>query len=44
MTGRLPSAQLVEIADAAHDLHLRPADEWRGALTGFLDSLDGRTA
>jgi pimeloyl-ACP methyl ester carboxylesterase len=43
MTDRLPSAQLVEIAGAAHDLHLDRPDAWRRALTGFLDSLDGRT-
>jgi len=40
MTERLPTAQLVEIADAAHDLHLDRPDEWRDALIGFLDSLD----
>jgi pimeloyl-ACP methyl ester carboxylesterase len=37
---RLPRAQLVEIPDAAHDLHLDRPDEWRDALIGFLDSLD----
>lgn len=41
MTERLPSAQLVEVADAAHDLHLDRPDEWRGALMSFLDSLEG---
>jgi pimeloyl-ACP methyl ester carboxylesterase len=41
MTERLPRAQLVEIADAAHDLHLDRPDEWQEALTGFLDSVDG---
>ena len=40
MSERLPSTQLVEIADAAHDLHLDRPDEWRDALIGFLDSLD----
>jgi pimeloyl-ACP methyl ester carboxylesterase len=40
MTDRLSRAQLVEIADAAHDVHLDRPDEWREALTGFLDSLD----
>jgi len=41
MTERLPMAQLVEIDDAGHDLHLDRPDEWRGALTCFLDSIDG---
>jgi pimeloyl-ACP methyl ester carboxylesterase len=41
MTERLPSAQLVEVADAAHDLHLDRPDEWRSALMSFLDSLEG---
>ena len=44
MTERLATAQLVEIADAAHDVHLDRPDEWRDALTGFLDSLDGQMA
>ena len=44
MTERLSSAQLVEIADAAHDVHLDRPDEWREALTGFLDSVDGQMA
>jgi pimeloyl-ACP methyl ester carboxylesterase len=44
MTERLSSAQLVEIVDAAHDVHLDRPDEWREALTGFLDSLDGTQA
>jgi pimeloyl-ACP methyl ester carboxylesterase len=39
MTERLSRAQLVEIADAAHDVHLGRPDEWREALTGFLDSV-----
>ncbi|MEA2581103.1 MAG: hypothetical protein QOE83_1995 [Actinomycetota bacterium] len=42
MSERLPRAQLVEITDAAHDVHLDRPDEWREALTGFLDSLDGQ--
>jgi pimeloyl-ACP methyl ester carboxylesterase len=40
MTRRLPGAQVVELADAAHDLHLDRPDQWRDALTGFLDSLE----
>ena len=44
MTGRLSRARLVEIADAAHDVHLDRPDKWREALTGFLDSVDGQTA
>jgi pimeloyl-ACP methyl ester carboxylesterase len=40
MTERLSRAQLIEIADAAHDVHLDRPDEWQEALTGFLDSLD----
>ena len=44
MTERLPQARLVEIAGAAHDVHLDRPDEWREALGRFLDSVDGRTA
>jgi pimeloyl-ACP methyl ester carboxylesterase len=44
MTKRLSRAQLVEIADAAHDAHLDRPEEWREALTGFLDSVDGQMA
>jgi len=40
MIDRLPSAQLVEIAGAGHDVHLDRPDEWRKALVGFLDSID----
>jgi pimeloyl-ACP methyl ester carboxylesterase len=43
MARRLPSARLVEIAEAAHDLHLDRPDEWRQALTGFLDAVDDQT-
>ncbi|HTU95151.1 MAG TPA: alpha/beta hydrolase [Solirubrobacteraceae bacterium] len=39
MVARLPEAQLVELAGAAHDLHLDRPEEWRAALSGFLDSL-----
>ena len=41
MAERLPGAKLVELPDAAHDLHLDRPDEWRQALIEFLDSLDG---
>jgi pimeloyl-ACP methyl ester carboxylesterase len=44
MVERLCGARLVEIADAAHDVHLDRPDEWRGALSGFLDAVDGRRA
>jgi pimeloyl-ACP methyl ester carboxylesterase len=44
MTRRLPRAQLVEIADATHDVHLDRPHEWRETLTGFLDSVDGQMA
>jgi pimeloyl-ACP methyl ester carboxylesterase len=41
---RLPTAQLVEIDHAAHDLHLDRPDEWRDVLIRFLDSVDGQMA
>ena len=41
MAARLPGARVVEMADAAHDVHLDRPDEWREALGGFLDSVDG---
>ncbi|MGH3430756.1 MAG: alpha/beta fold hydrolase [Mycobacteriales bacterium] len=40
MIERLPGARLVELHDAAHDLHLDRPAEWRKTLSGFLDSLD----
>jgi pimeloyl-ACP methyl ester carboxylesterase len=40
MTRRLPTAQLVEIADAAHDVHLDRPDEWQAVLARFLNSVD----
>jgi pimeloyl-ACP methyl ester carboxylesterase len=43
MMERLSGARLVEVPDAAHDLHLDRPDEWRRALTDFLDSIDGAT-
>jgi pimeloyl-ACP methyl ester carboxylesterase len=42
MIHRLPRARLVEIAGAGHDVHLDRPDEWREALVGFLDSVDGQ--
>jgi pimeloyl-ACP methyl ester carboxylesterase len=44
MVERLPGARLVEIAEAAHDLHLDRPDEWREALICFLDSPDCQKA
>jgi pimeloyl-ACP methyl ester carboxylesterase len=34
-----PEARLVEMLDAAHDLHLDRPEGWRHALTNFLDGL-----
>jgi pimeloyl-ACP methyl ester carboxylesterase len=44
MAARLRQARVVEIANAAHDLHLDRPAEWREALTEFLDGLDGEPA
>jgi pimeloyl-ACP methyl ester carboxylesterase len=44
MTRRLPSARLVEIVDAGHDVRLDRPEEWQAVLTGFLDSVDGHPA
>jgi pimeloyl-ACP methyl ester carboxylesterase len=44
MVERLPDVRLVELTDAAHDLHLDRPDQWRQALSSFLDSLDTQTA
>lgn len=41
LVARLPHAQLVEITEAEHDLHLDRPEAWRDALNQFLDSLDG---
>jgi len=35
----LPQARLIELAGAAHDLHLDRPAEWREALSEFIDSL-----
>jgi pimeloyl-ACP methyl ester carboxylesterase len=40
MIARLPRAQLTELPDAGHDLHLDRPDEWRQTLNAFLDSFD----
>jgi pimeloyl-ACP methyl ester carboxylesterase len=39
MIAELPSARLVEIAGAGHDVHLDRPDLWREQLTAFLDRL-----
>jgi pimeloyl-ACP methyl ester carboxylesterase len=36
---RLPGSQLVEIADAGHDVHLNRPTEWRQAVEAFLGGL-----
>jgi pimeloyl-ACP methyl ester carboxylesterase len=40
MIAEAPSARLVEIADAGHDLHLDRPDVWRAQLEAFLGQLD----
>ena len=40
MASRLPAAQVIELPDARHDLHLDRPQAWRDALTTFLDSSD----
>lgn len=40
MVDRLPQAQLVELPEAEHDLHLDRPAEWRETLTGFLGALE----
>jgi pimeloyl-ACP methyl ester carboxylesterase len=39
MVQRLPTARLVNLTGAAHDLHLDRPDEWREALGAFVESL-----
>jgi pimeloyl-ACP methyl ester carboxylesterase len=39
MIASLPTARLADLPDARHDLHLDRPDEWRQALSAFLDSL-----
>lgn len=38
MVAALPTAQLAELPEARHDLHLDRPGEWREILTRFLDS------
>ena len=38
MAARLPQLQFVELDGAKHDLHLDRPDEWRRALTAFLEA------
>jgi len=40
MLARLPRATLLELPDAAHDLHLDQPDEWRRVLDGYINTLD----
>lgn len=40
MAARLPQARVVELAGAAHDLHLDRPAEWREALSEFLEEVD----
>jgi pimeloyl-ACP methyl ester carboxylesterase len=40
MLERQPRARLVEMTDAAHDVHLDKPDAWRETLSTFLDTLD----
>jgi pimeloyl-ACP methyl ester carboxylesterase len=40
MIAEAPSARLVEIPDAGHDLHLDRPDVWRAQLEAFLGQLD----
>ena len=40
MADRGHDVRLVEVAHAKHDVHLDRPEEWRSALTEFLDSLD----
>lgn len=40
MRARRARARVVEISNAKHDLHLECPDEWRQALSDFLDTLD----
>jgi pimeloyl-ACP methyl ester carboxylesterase len=39
MAQRLPHAQLVALGHSNHDMHLYEPDQWRRALTDFLDSI-----
>lgn len=39
MDERLPQAQVVSLGHSSHDLHLHCPEEWRRALTAFLDEV-----
>jgi pimeloyl-ACP methyl ester carboxylesterase len=39
MVACLDQARLVELPGSEHDVHLARADQWRAALSTFLDSL-----
>jgi pimeloyl-ACP methyl ester carboxylesterase len=39
ITRRARNANLIEIDNAGHDLHLEQPEQWRKVLTEFLDSL-----
>jgi pimeloyl-ACP methyl ester carboxylesterase len=39
MLRALPSAQLVSVPEAGHDVHLDAPTAWRDAVEGFLASL-----
>jgi pimeloyl-ACP methyl ester carboxylesterase len=41
MAERRRRVEVVDLPDAGHDLHLEAPEDWRAALTGFLDGLDG---
>ena len=43
MAARLPAAEIIEIPDARHDVHLDRPREWRTTLAAFLDATDGQT-
>jgi pimeloyl-ACP methyl ester carboxylesterase len=40
MAVRLPGAKIIDLPEARHDLHLDRPQEWRGALSAFITSLD----
>lgn len=39
MVRRLPSARLVTVAEAGHDVHLEQPEGWRGTLSAFLQEV-----
>jgi pimeloyl-ACP methyl ester carboxylesterase len=42
MAERGQRVEVAELPDAGHDLHLGSPDEWRAAVSRFLDALDAR--